>query len=285
MRIGLLAVATLVIVLPGSIVTADTPWVPLTIDDSGAIVVPVHINGRGPFRFLLDTGATHSVMSRTLAAQLDLEFVARTTVVTSTGAAMRPVVKLDQTAIGSARSDGLLASVVPAPQLSTIRRDIEGIIGQDFLFAFNYTLDYRRRRLSWADDDALESGTRLPLVAEQGRYLVYLRPHGTRAPVLLVPDSGSNGFVLYARDGRTPLPLEPAPAFVSVHSLSGRQDARAMILRELKLGGVTMRDQPVALLFRDSGNRHEGDGLLPLHLFDSVSFNARDKQLTIRLRK
>jgi hypothetical protein len=162
---------------------------------------------------------------------------------------------------------------------------IEGIIGQDFLFAFNYTLDYRHHRLSWTDDDARDGGTRLPLVAEQGRYLVRLRSDGTRAPVLLVPDSGSNGFVLYARDGRVPLPLEATSAILSVHSLSGRHDARAMILRELKLGDVTVRDQPVALVSRDSANRLEGDGLLPLHLFASVSFNARDKQLTIRARK
>ena len=268
-----------------SIAIAEPPsWVPLAIDPSGTVVVPVHINGRGPFRFLLDTGSSHSVMSRSLAGGLALEFIAKTTVTTTTGRETRPVVRLDQTAIGAVRLDGLLVSVADSAQLAAITPDIEGIIGQDFLFRFNYTLDYRRHRLSWTDVDALDSGTRLPLVAEHGRYLVSLGSSGG-VPLLLVPDSGSNGFVLDARDGRAPLPLEPAWAFLSVHSLSGRQDARAMILRELKLGDVTMKDQPVALVSRDSGNRLEGDGLLPLHLFDSVSFNARDKQLTIRARR
>ena len=278
-------ISAFLIIVSSSIATADSSWVPLSIDASGAIVVPVHVNGRGPFLFLLDTGSSHSVMSRSLADGLNLEFIARTPVTTTTGREMRPVVKLDQTAIGTVRFDGLLVSIADSAQLGAIAQNIEGIIGQDFLFAFNYTLDYRRHRLSWTDDDAGDGGTRLPLVAEQGRYLVRLGSHGTRAPVLLVPDSGSNGFVLYARDGRTPLPLESASAVLSVHSLSGGQNARAMILRELKLGDVTVRDQPVALVSRDSGNRLEGDGLLPLHLFDSVSFNARDKQLTIRARK
>jgi predicted aspartyl protease len=277
-------ISAFLIIVSSSIATADSSWVPLSIDASGAIVVPVHINGRGPFRFLLDTGSSHSVMSRSLADGLNLAFIARTPVTTTTGREMRPVVKLDQTAIGTVRFDGLLVSVADSAQLAAIRQNIEGIIGQDFLFAFNYTLDYRRRRLSWTDDDARDGATRLPLVAEQGRYLVRLGSNGS-LPVLLVPDSGSNGFVLYARDGRTALPLEPASAVLSVHSLSGRQDARAMILRELKLGDMTMKDQPVALVSRDSGNRLEGDGLLPLHVFDSVSFNARDKQLTIRARK
>jgi predicted aspartyl protease len=277
-------ISAFLIIVSSSIATADSSWVPLSIDASGAIVVPVHINGRGPFRFLLDTGSSHSVMSRALADGLNLEFIARTPVTTTTGREMRPVVKLDQTAIGTVRFDGLLVSVADSAQLAAIRQNIEGIIGQDFLFTFNYTLDYRRRRLSWTDDDARDGATRLPLVAEQGRYLVRLGSNGS-LPVLLVPDSGSNGFVLYARDGRTALPLEPASAVLSVHSLSGRQDARAMILRELKLGDLTMKDQPVALVSRDSGNRLEGDGLLPLHVFDSVSFNARDKQLTIRARK
>ncbi len=277
-------ISAFLIIVSSSIATADSSWVPLSIDASGAIVVPVHINGRGPFRFLLDTGSSHSVMSRSLAGGLNLEFIAKTPVTTTTGREMRPVVKLDQTAIGTVRFDGLLVSVADSAQLAAIRQNIDGIIGQDFLFAFNYTLDYRRRRLSWTDDDARDGGTRLPLVAEQGRYLVRLGSNGS-LPVLLVPDSGSNGFVLYARDGRTALPLEPASAVLSVHSLSGRQDARAMILRKLKLGDMTMKDQLVALVSRDSGNRVEGDGLLPLHVFDSVSFNARDKQLTIRARK
>ena len=53
---------------------------------------------------------------------------------TSTGREWRPVVNLDQTTIGGAQSEGLLASVTPSAQLDVVARGIEGVIGQDFLF-------------------------------------------------------------------------------------------------------------------------------------------------------
>src|SRR5258708_6048524 len=46
--------------------------VPTRLDRIGRIVVPVMINGQGPFRFIVDTGASHSVVSPALAAKLGL---------------------------------------------------------------------------------------------------------------------------------------------------------------------------------------------------------------------
>ncbi len=151
---------------------AEPDGIALSIDAPGAVIVPASIDGAGPFPFLLDTGSSHSVVSRSLAARLGLAFVARTTVLTSTGSEVRPVVRLDQVRIGPSRSEGLLASVAPTPQLAAIARGIEGIIGQDFLSAFNYTLDYRRKRLRWNDRSSDDRAVRLPLVEQRGRYLV-----------------------------------------------------------------------------------------------------------------
>ena len=275
----LLVAAVVILARP---VFADPSNIAVRIDESGAVVVPVSINGRGPFQFLLDTGSSHSVVSRSLADKLALRFVAKTSVVTSTGREWRPIVSLNQTTIGSAQSEGLLASVAPAAQLDDIARGIEGIIGQDFLFDLNYTLDYRRKRLVWRGDDAHVDGVRLPLVAQEGRYLVRIASGDTGRAVLLVPDSGSSGFVAYERNGRTRLSLSGAAGVAAVHSLSGEQFARTMTLDELRLGSLTVRDQRVAVVARSEEDVAEGDGLLPLHLFASVSFNAREQCLVLR---
>jgi hypothetical protein len=71
-------------------------------------------------------------------------------------------------------------------------------------------------------------------------------------------------------------------SMTAVHSLSGGQRVRTMMLRELRLGSLTIRDQPVAVVPRDANDEAEGDGLLPLHLFASVSFNAREQCLVLR---
>jgi predicted aspartyl protease len=276
---------------------APEPEIAVRIDESGAVIVPVTINGRGPFPFLLDTGSTHSVISRSLADRLALRFVAKTSVLTSTGREWRPVVELDETAIGGTRAGGILASVAPSKQLDDVARGLEGIVGQDFLFGFNYTLDYRRHRLTWDDGGSREDGVRLPLVAHGGRYLVQVMSTRNEAPLLLVPDSGASGFVAYERHGRTKLALAPAFApsaadrfgaasaaagTTAVHSLSGGHVVRTMMLRELRLGTITLREHPVAVVSRDTTDAEEGDGLLPLHLFASVSFNAREQSLVIR---
>jgi hypothetical protein len=273
--------AVVLVLISAATASAAPSWVPLAIDPAGAIIVHVRINDSGPFPFLLDTGASHSVISDTLFERLKLEIVARTTVMTSTGSETRPVVRVTQTSIGSVRSENLLASVAPSSQLASIARGIDGIIGQDFLFSFNYTLDYRRRRLVWTDAASDEDGTRIPLVAQRGRYLARVPLGGTGTAALLVPDSGANGFVMFARNGRTRVPLEPTPHVMSLHSLSGTHDVRAMMMRELRIGDVTLRDQAVAVVARD-GDESEGDGVLPLHLFASVSFNAREQCLVLR---
>ena len=40
----------------------------------------------------------------------------------------------------------------------------------------------------------------------------------------------------------------------SVHSLSGRQIVRTMMLRELRLGDLTLREQPVAVIARETSD-------------------------------
>src|SRR5687768_13111757 len=42
-------------------------------DNSGRAVALININGQGPFRFIIDTGATRSVLSEALATRLGLE--------------------------------------------------------------------------------------------------------------------------------------------------------------------------------------------------------------------
>src|SRR5579859_2513690 len=45
---------------------------PTTHDHIGRVVVPVMINGQGPFRFVVDTGASHSTISPKAASALGL---------------------------------------------------------------------------------------------------------------------------------------------------------------------------------------------------------------------
>ena len=257
------------IALAASAAGADVPFPPA---EGGAVTVPAHVNGRGPYPFRLDTGSAGTAVSAALAAELGLRAVARTVVVTPLGEETRVVAVLGRIAVGSADAAGLEATVVPEGFLG----GAAGILGQDFLSRFDYTIDYRRGRVTW--DAPAGTGIRVPLHAQGGLFLVDLRQRGRAAR--LVPDSGSGSLVLF--DGarfRSEAAGEPAEATsASGHRL--RVEMRQV--RGLTIGSLALRDQTAAIVPRDDDGG--GDGLLPLHQFASVAFAARDGYMVITPR-
>ena len=246
---------------------------------SGAVRVPVEINGHGPFTFLLDTGASHSTLSDLVAGRLSLAAVAKVRVQTAAGARTRLVVRLEHMAIGGATAAGLMPSVAPQAELEAMEPGIDGVVGQDFLSAFDYTLDYQRQRLRWTAGD---DGERLPLIRAGQRSLVRLAGGKRRRPVLMVPDSGTNGLVLFERNGRTAVEVDEAGPLVNVSAVALAATGRGAMLGELRVGAVTLRNQPAAVVASDGSSEVEGDGLLPLHHFASVSFSNSAAYMVVR---
>jgi predicted aspartyl protease len=70
-------------------------------DMAGRVVAPVYINGQGPFRFVVDTGANRSVLSGRLARRLGLSEVASGQVHSINGVATAPFVDVDALSYGA----------------------------------------------------------------------------------------------------------------------------------------------------------------------------------------
>jgi hypothetical protein len=279
MRIFRLVV--LLMTLAVSTAGAAPAEVVLSVGSSGTIRVPTSVNGQGPFTFALDTGSSHTTLSREIADLLALQVVARVRVLTPSGVETQPVVKLEHLAIGDAHVEGLVPSVVSRAQLRRLGAGIDGVIGQDFLAAFDFTLDYRRKRLRWTAETA-DAEERLPLVRAGERRLVELPGDGTHPSLVMVPDSGCEGFVVFERHGQTAVPVDDADDLVQVSGLASRRSGRAAWLRELRVGILTLRHQPAVILEREGSRALEGDGLMPLHRFSSVSFANGKGYLVVR---
>jgi hypothetical protein len=277
----ILGVAARVSLVSLTAAAAHADEVALSIRSSGAVLVPVAIDGHGPFTFLLDTGSSHSAVGSELAERLSLPVVASVRVLTPAGPETGHVVRLQRLAIGSASVLGLIPSVVSFARLREREPGVDGVLGQDFLSRFDYTIDYRRERLGWTAETA-EERARLPLVPAGDRRLVQVPGHGRHDPALMVPDSGSEGLVVFERAGRTAVEVDPLPQLVLVSGLGSRRAGRWAVLPELRVGSVTLRDQPAVVLERDGSSAVEGDGLLPLHLFSRVSFNNHAGYLVVR---
>ena len=166
----------------------------------GGIVVMVRIQGAGPFRFRLDTGASRTVVSNELAARIGLAHSGSSVVITHAGRTIRPLASVSELTAGCVSAIGLRAIVVPAVDLEPGGR-IDGLIGQDLLFGHVYTLDYERALLR-CQPSGLDpaNAVRVPLTVTDGRALVSLPQ--SRGALSLVPDSGADRLVLFTRAGR-----------------------------------------------------------------------------------
>jgi predicted aspartyl protease len=260
--------------------------VPFTLTDGGAVIVPVFLEGSGPHPFVVDTGANGSTVARGLAGRMGLTPVAKRVVVTPAGDEMRVVVNLGRVSVGGAAAAAVLASIVDTDRLRVDGAEVDGVLGQDFLSRFDYTIDYRRRVLVWEGAAAGHDGVRLPLRRSEGRFLVDVaQPGGGDRPFRFVPDSGANGLVVFERPGGVRLAMDPLPGGSAVESASGR--SRAVEMRRvprLRIGSLTLRDQVAAVVSRPEADAPEGDGLLPLHQFASVTFGSQAGYLVIRAR-
>src|SRR4051812_19033096 len=82
--------------------------VPTQLDRIGRILAPVMINGQGPFRLIIDTGANHSTISPRLVEKLGLvqsEDVTKR-VLGVTGSANMPTVFIDRLQAGTLVVEG-----------------------------------------------------------------------------------------------------------------------------------------------------------------------------------
>lgn len=240
----------------------------------GAIVLPVRLNGRGPFRFLLDTGSTHTAVSGKTAAAIGAPVVAKTVIGSAAGSRQTLVVRIDALDVGPISVPGLLASVVELEGIA----GVDGVIGHDALASLRYTIDFRERRVVWWPNDALVSrGSALELQSSHGRFLVSLPQR--HSVLRLVPDTGAESLLLFDPDCTLPVTRLPTPATLT--TMSGETEVRLARVRELRVGGTTLRDVPAALARRDRSEPAEIDGLLPLHLFDRATFDGPQKRLIV----
>jgi predicted aspartyl protease len=271
----LLSAAILVFTTPRLWASSTTPF---QLGRQGGVIVPVMLNGQGPFMLLLDTGASHSSITDDVAAAIGARAVARSTVITTTGETLRTIVAIDRLSVGPVSADHVLPSVV-SPRAFDEDGRIQGLIGQDVLAWLRYTLDFRRRTVEWHDTAPAARGTALTLTFERGRFLVSLPQEQTT--LRLVPDSGAGPFVVYEFAGRTAFTISETGRTAGLSSADAIRSARYVRLRELRLGDRIIRNLTAVAISRNDHQPAEGDGLLPLHLFERVTFDGPARRLIL----
>jgi predicted aspartyl protease len=107
------------------------------------VYVPMKVNGRGPYEFVLDTGSSNSSVDRSLVRRLGLPRTGQQHPVQGvTGSGVVPVVRVHHWTLGGVAMHGTSLSVVD------LGIGVGGLLGSDELCRFgNVMLDFRHNKL------------------------------------------------------------------------------------------------------------------------------------------
>jgi predicted aspartyl protease len=114
------------------------------------ILLPVQLNGRGPYQLALDTGASTTVISSEMARELSVVGMPIPGVTGGGGSLLASAAKLDSIAIGNATAEDLAVVILDAlkPLSEAVGKRIDGILGYNFLCDYTVTVDYPRELLT-----------------------------------------------------------------------------------------------------------------------------------------
>jgi predicted aspartyl protease len=119
---------------------------PTRLDRIGRVMTQVMVNGKGPFRFVIDTGASRSTLAPHLARALGLKHsVGRNVMLNGvTGAAEVPTVAVDSIEIGALRFEKQDLPVI----FTSIMGNADGILGVAGFQDQRIDVDFKKDRVS-----------------------------------------------------------------------------------------------------------------------------------------
>lgn len=166
---------------------------PTLRDRIGRVWAPVYINGQGPFRLVLDTGANRSAVIQSLATRIGapLEF-GSVKLLGVTGAQIVPTIAVESVEVGDLWLGNRELAIV-----QDVFGGAEGVLGADGLSDQRISIDFMNDEISIRRSTGvmLSPGyTRVPVTVRHGHLLMFdVRLAGVRTKALL--DTGAQSTI------------------------------------------------------------------------------------------
>lgn len=253
------------------------------------MTVPVTIGDEGPFRFMIDTGAQATVLSRHLADKLQLHDRETALLV---GMASRRQVETTAVAdvtLGSRRFYVQAAPVVDGAHIG----DADGILGLDSLQNQRVLLDFDKERIVVADAEELGGNRGYEIIVKARRRLGQLIITEAKLDginVSLIVDTGAQGSIgnpaLFERLRRARDLGE-----IRLTDINGQQMVGPVkVAGELTVGRASLRNFPILFTdsppFRGLGLTDEPAlilGMAELKLFRRVAIDFKTRRVLFDL--
>ena len=249
--------------------------VPLHVVRGFAVIVPVTVNGSGPYDFMLDTGTTITTVDRELAGELALQQLGQGTATTLTERTPAALAIARRIVFGPVAEQDVELMIRDLKGLRDLAPTARGVLGQNALNHADFLLDYRHKLMEFDTDGELSrslKGRHVPLrrQAVDGNpqfanlaMRANISDYGTRTIDVLL-DSGAASMVLFG--GIEKQGSEFAQGLVA--DTGGRQLLAAVRHIQLVIDGNTRELATNVLIFKGAGKGI--DGLLPTNIFDRI---------------
>lgn len=216
------------------------------------ILLPVEVNGEGPFEFILDTGAGTSLLSTELGKKLKVKVLGSKEGQSAGGTVSVSLAKLNSLAVGGARLEDFDVGLVDLSHIgNTIGAKIDGDLGYNFLKHYRISLDYRKNEIRFDDPKRSEPVGRSPAItqvpmrlANPAKPLILIDVYGNGAgPFQFAIDTGTSTTAitpeLAQQLGVTGSPIGPATTGGAPVAVT------ASSIRSFQVGGAKIDDLPV----------------------------------------
>lgn len=256
------------------------------------MTVEVHVNGKGPYRFLVDSGADTSVVGLKVARDLQLPLGMPAVLHATTASARVDRVKVSQLALGSSTINDL-----ELPALD--ERDVggEGMIGIDALVQQRLMLDFEKKVIKSEDarQPAQVLDGEIVVTARRRRgQLILTEVSAIGLPVEAVIDTGSEITIgnLALRDRLIRGNRKKFDTIQAMGVTGVTVELQLARIAELKVGSVTLYNVPMAFAdvppFQVFGLQDQPALLLGTDLlstFRRVSLDFRARKVRFQLKQ
>jgi predicted aspartyl protease len=233
----------------------DPASVSTSNERQGLLVVPVTINGRGPYAFAIDSAANTSVVARDLAGGLALQDAGDVTMHTLVAGERAQTVRAHRLSTGELVARDIRLVVADRLGMS----GLDGLLGTDLLGGLRLVLNFRGRarvnitrpRRRPEQDFRVRLNARSASTGEQ-RFngLLLIDARAGAVPCKVIVDTGARMTIintaLARQAGAHALILPDGTSVGRVLSPTGRAaPAEAMLLPQLRLGHAELTRVPV----------------------------------------
>ena len=268
--------------------TTATDEVAIGRDAGDRMTVSVNVVGKGPYRFLVDTGSERTVISRQLAKRLNLEAGKDAILHSVVGANDVQTVFIPHLQVSSN-----VISVVDAPALEAGNIGADGMLGIDSLRSQRVLFDFKAQTMSITPSnkpvEELDGDTIVIRARTRHGRLVFTQAKIDGQKVTVIVDTGSQVTIGNRALQRSLMKrrLWQVPNPVTIESVTGETlSASVAQLKELELGGLRLEDLSVAFtdahIFRqlDLENRPALLlGMNAMRAFDRISIDFQSKKV------